>query len=459
MDTKKKRVGTLLPISALVSKSCEDGTFEAGEKFVDWLTRSKQRAWQILPLHQTQLQKGSKTKHVPSPYKGYGIGLNPNYLSSDSPMPSESQISGFVKKNKYWLDTYALFCALRDYFGTDDWSKWPDDLRKRDKVTLAKWRKKLAAVISGHIVVQVQLHLVYEQLRIKTKVNDIILIGDMPFYACLNSPLVWEYQHLFDIPSSGNLRRVSGVLKGIKSHFGRQIWGHPLYLWKNMALIPELYHFFKIRIKYLANLFDLIRFDHAKGLFSYGVIDLFDDRLDAYQIGPGRMFLEKLIKFARIKKLKIYAEDTGDKLKELRNSLHIHHLPGVKIFRFAYNEKTKLLDDQYLKFSLYPKNTVAYTTTHDTEPLLGYLEKLSTVEIVNLKKQLHHSGSSKLTIFAKWIREKIIKSPARIVLIPLQDWLLTTERINTPGTEREKNDKNWSYKMNIPLEDLPVDLF
>lgn len=458
MATKKKRIGTLLPISALVSKTSESGTFEAGERFVDWLAKTKQTAWQMLPLHQTQLQKGSKSKHVSSPYKGYGVGLDPKFLHRDAPVPSETELREFVKKNRYWLETYALFCALRDHFGSDEWSKWPSGVRNRDKVTIAEWRRKLAASTAGHMVVQAQLNLAFERLRSKAKVGDIILIGDMPFYLCLNSPLVWEYQDLFDIPSSGKLRRVSGVLKGVKSHFGRQIWGHPLYLWQKIDLLPKLYNLFKIRFKYLAGLYDLIRFDHTKGLFSYGVIDLVDHKADAYQIGPGRPFLEKLIRYARTKKLKIYAEDTGDKLKELRNCLHIHHLPGVKIFRFAYNEKTQVFADQYLRIAAYPKNTVAYTTTHDTESLLGYLEKLSIEEIANLRRKLHFTGIVTLPIFTKWIREKIIKSPARVVLVPLQDWLLTTERINTPGTEKAINDQNWRYKMTVAVEDLPVDL-
>jgi 4-alpha-glucanotransferase len=60
---------------------------------------------------------------------------------------------------------------------------------------------------------------------------------------------------------------------------------------------------------------------------------------------------------------------------------------------------------------------------------------------------------------ATTIRNKIIKSPAKIVIIPLQDWLLTTERINVPGTEKEINDTNWQYQMSVAIEDLPTHLF
>lgn len=454
-----KRIGTLLPMSSLVSRSATQGTFEAGEVFLDWLAKSGQTAWQVLPLHETQLQKGSKTKHVPSPYKGYGIGLDPKYLGNHPPVPSDAEIKTFIKNNKYWIHGYALFCALRDHFGTDDWSKWPREIRVRNKPAVNYWEKKLAPQIRMHLILQVQLHLAYQSLQAKAHKNKILLIGDMPFYLGLNGPLVWEYQHLFDIESSGKLKRVSGVLKGAKSHFGRQVWGHPLYKWQNKEMVSELSQLFKTRVRYLASLYNYVRFDHAKGLFEYGVIDLIDHKHDAYQIGPGRPMLEKILKIARSKKLKIYAEDTGDKLKDLRNCLHIHHIPGVKIFRFAYNEKRRVFIDQYLKVSSYPKNTVAYTTTHDTEPLMGYLEKLSSVELSGLKKKLRLDQSLTNKNLAMVIRDKVIRSPAKIVLIPLQDWLLTTDRINTPGTEREKNDPNWGYVMTTAIEDLPVKLF
>lgn len=456
--TKTKILGTLLPMTALVSKSVLPGTFQAGHKFVDWLVKSKQSAWQLLPLHENQLERGSTTKHVPSPYKGYGIGLDPRYLSDNDPLLSEDELQNFIQDNQYWVKEYVLFCSLRDHFGTDNWSEWPDDIRQRNIAALIKWRKKLVPEMDNHLRTQAQLHLAYERLHEKARENSVLLSGDMPFYLSMNSPLVWQYQYLFDIESSGQLMSVSGVLQGQRSHFGRQVWGHPLYLWQDKDSLEGIYRLFEIRLKYLARFYDLIRLDYANGLFVNGVIDLSDNRLDRYQNGPGRPFLEKLIKSARKLKLRIYAEDTGINLKELRNCLHRHRVAGIKIFRFAYNEKRKLFVDMYLKVSQYPVNTVAYTTTHDTEPLMGYLENLSDLEISNLAMKLRLNKSLPVTDLAKAIRTKVVESPAKIVIIPLQDWLLTTDRINIPGTEQEIGDTNWQYKMNVVIEGLPVDI-
>ena len=458
MSLQKKRIGTVLPMTSLVSKKSDDGTFAAGEVFIDWLAKTKQNAWQVLPLHQTQLEKGSSTKHIPSPYKGYGIGLDPRFLSSDADQPSTKQLSNFIKNNHYWLEEYTLFCALRDEFKTDDWRQWPTDIKKRNKNSVKKWQKKLTLQINTHIRIQAQLHICYGQLQKKAAANEILLIGDLPLYLSFNSPLVWQYQSLFEINLDGKMQRTSGTPVSPKSHFKRQIWGHPLYKWQDKNLDSEIEKLFKIRLKYLAHLFDWVRLDHAKGLFVYASMDLTSKKNDQYFAGPGRNFLKKIIDFTHQQNLSIYAEDTGDNLKELRECLRLHQTPGIKIFRYAYDEKKKIYTDQYLEIDRYQPNTFAYTTTHDTETLMGYLQRLSSDEVDALIKKLDINKTTNLKKIAKQIKNKIINSPAKMVLITLQDWLYTTERINMPGTEEEINDQNWRYQMNIPIEDLPTSL-
>ena len=77
-----KIIGTLTPLSSLFSStdSMDDrGTFSSGFVFLDWLRETNQFAWQLLPLHETQLEPGSDVKHVPSPYKSYGVGLEESF--------------------------------------------------------------------------------------------------------------------------------------------------------------------------------------------------------------------------------------------------------------------------------------------------------------------------------------------------------------------------------------------
>lgn len=458
MVSTNKVVGTLLPITSLVSKKLDDGTFLAARQFLDWLEKTKQSAWQLLPLNQTQLEPGSATKHVRSPYKGYGIGLDPRFLGKERQDISTQEYEQFRASHDYWVHDYALFCALRDHFGTDNWTEWDREIARREQATLSKWNSRLEKEVEYYVREQAELHVSYAKLRDEAKAKGILIIGDLPFYIGMNSPLVWKYAQLFQLEPDYSLKAVSGVLQGKKSHYGRQVWGHPLYDWQDPSKHPELLQLFKLRLRHLASLFDWIRFDHAKGLFTYGSMSTSKGQRDRYLDGPGASFLNELIDYARNLKLEIYAEDTGDRLVALRQCLRAKQIPGVKIFRFAYNEKRKRFSEQYLDFAQYPINTFAYTTTHDTEPLLPYLEKLSSGERQELCIKLDIDPRSELTEMVKSIRAKLINSPARFAIIPLQDWIYSYARINTPGTEREQNDLNWQYKMESAIEDLPKEI-
>ena len=98
MSMRSKVIGTLVPISALTSTTHDNGTFSTGLIFLDWLKNTNQSAWQILPLNETQLEPGSSTRHVPSPYKSYGVGLDPKYLpeSFAGIYPSQSEKKEFT---------------------------------------------------------------------------------------------------------------------------------------------------------------------------------------------------------------------------------------------------------------------------------------------------------------------------------------------------------------------------
>lgn len=448
MNNEEKIIGTFVPLDALHStqQPKEDaGTFAAGLVFLDWLKKTKQNAWQLLPLHETQLEAGSKTKHIPSPYKSYSIGLDPKYLPSSyaKKQPTQQQLAGFQETYKDWIEDYALFCALRDHFGTDNWLAWDESIRLRKKESLKQWTNQLRETMQHYLVEQWRLHQSYRDFRQKADSLGIVLVGDLPFYPSLRSPLVWVHQDIFQIEQDGTVRYVSGVPN---SYYGRQIWGHPLYNWHHEEKVIA---FWKMRMRYHAQLFTHIRFDHVKAFFSYGVLDLEDAKNDHYEDAPGVSVFKKIIDFGRKQGSWLFVENSGQRTEILRNTLKDLDLPGMKIFRFGINHSI------YADVSSYPKNCVAYTTTHDTETLLAYLDSISEDEKKQLAQIAGIAYSNKNTIFATNIRTALIKSPAQMVIIPLQDWLLTTDRINTPGTEKEKNDPNWQFRLKTPIEKLP----
>src|SRR5258706_14021772 len=84
-NNSQKIIGTLVPLSALFSSTYpkeDKGTFSAGFAFLNWLKKTHQSAWQLLPLHETQLEP-TGINHVPSLYKSFSIGMSPKYLPED----------------------------------------------------------------------------------------------------------------------------------------------------------------------------------------------------------------------------------------------------------------------------------------------------------------------------------------------------------------------------------------
>ncbi|MBA3724391.1 MAG: 4-alpha-glucanotransferase [Candidatus Levybacteria bacterium] len=454
---KQKAVGTLVPIFSLVSSqqiSQDQGSFETGLYFLDWLEKTGQTAWQILPLNETQLEKGSAVKHVPSPYKGYGVGLAPKYLSAKDAQrkPTLQEKNTFIAQNKEWIEDYALFCSIRDVYGTDDWRTWNKALRTREKGVLKEWVKSHKLTINYYIVTQWQLHQSYKELHAKAKASGIALIGDIPYYISVQSPLVWAHQKAFQMNKDGTLPYVSGIPNTPGTYFGRQIWGHPLYNWENQ---DEVIKVWKMRLQHQSELFDHVRFDHAKAFFTYGKMEADIEANDQYVRGPGENVFKEILSFIEEKGLKVFAEDSGDGTGGLRKCLKEQKIAGIKIFHFAMKPVDEKVNEKYVFVKRYEENCVAYTTSHDTETLLGYMQRLSPTQKKKLAIASEAAYDATDSIFAKNIREAVLSSPAQLVIIPIQDWLLSTDRINIPGTEKEVGDTNWQYRVGVPVEGLP----
>ncbi len=446
-----KVIGTLVPMSAL-------GTFEDGIVFLDWLKKTNQSAWQVLPLYETQLELGSATRHIPSPYKSYGVGLDPKYLPKSflKRYPTVKEIHAFIAENKDWIHDYAFFCALRDHFKTDDWRKWDADLKIRNPKALSLWTEKLSKKINAHILTQWQLHMSYQKLRRKAKEFGIALIGDLSFYVSLQSPLVWTNQNVFQIEKDGSMLYVSGVPDGANASLGRQVWGHPLYNWEVESQHKGIRIFWKMRLVYMSKLFDFVRLDYARGFFQYGAIDIKSKDGDTFKKGPGEQFFADIIAFNHRNGVVSFAEDSGKNLEQIQLWMKKLHIPGVKIFRFGIYSKKGTINEEHINPTLYPANTVAYTTMHDTVTLLGYLHILTPEQKQTLAAHSHVSYDVDDKILAERLRFAVVHSPANTVIIPIQDWLLTTDRINVPGTERSVGDPNWQYRLKIPIEQLPI---
>jgi 4-alpha-glucanotransferase len=241
-----------------------------------------------------------------------------------------------------------------------------------------------------------------------------------------------------------------------KATYGRQVWGHPLYRWQIPMFHRDIVNLFNLRMRYLTQLFDRVRIDHANGFFLYGSIDPNNEANDTNLLGPGSTVFSAITNYCKEIGLDIFAEDAAVELSELRKAMQHLSIPGIRIAKYAYDENKDIFEKDYFAISHYPKETVAYTTTHDTETLMGWMKKLTSGQKKHLAEKMEIIYSDKNEELARILRDAIIHSPSQTIIIQIQDWLLDTKRINVPGTENEKHDPNWQYTIPVSIEALPL---
>jgi 4-alpha-glucanotransferase len=460
-----KLIGTSMPIASLRTKesneSLDHGTLVDAFIWLEWLAKTKQRAWQVLPLSQTHLEPGTTKRHAQSPYKGYGIGLDPRYLDGPwaTTKPTPTELDSFRKREKAWLKDYVLFCAIRDRVGTDDWTSWPTELRQREPEALDAWATDNAAVISDLETEQWRLDHGFRRLRQRADALGIEIIGDLAYYLPLQSPLVWTNQTSFNISPNGSMRQVSGIPDGRKAAFGRQVWGHPLYRWDTPSQAGNPLDIWNIRLAAAANIHQSVRVDHIKGLYRYGVIDLDDTRRDHLATGPGLDALVALRSEATKLNLRLIGENLGGNTAAPRTDMERLGIPGIRVLCFAYNFRQNETNLFFADVHRYPENCYACTTSHDTETLIEFVLRLSENQAMHLCEHLQISYSDDKELLSNRMRQRLIDSPAKYVIIPLQDWFLWPDRINVPGTETPTDDPNWRWRMPVPVEELPTDIY
>jgi 4-alpha-glucanotransferase len=414
-------LGTLLPLTALSKKSKKLNLFEEGKRFVDWLSATGQQAWQFLPLHPTAW---NETNLFASPYTSFGIGINPLFVPGIKPISDPV----FEKQNAGWLPKFAEFMALAEHFGHDNWIKWPKTYISADRLRY-------------HAGIQAALYNEYSKLKVYANAKNILLIGDIPNYLPLNSPLVWAWKDCFEINSDGSMNFVSGA--GAATHFIRQVWGHPLYNWKNQNRNLKLW---QSRLSYAAKLYDGIRLDAAIAFYTFGKISVSDEKKDLIGHGPGDKVFVPLIRHGLKLNLRIFGEDVaGYDLSALQSAMKKLGMPGVSVFSLSLTNKSQTLDTKHFDPQISKSNEICYTSTHDTPTLLGFLSGLNRRQKKVIADALHIPLTTNNRELAVEVRNLLLAKSRRLI-IPIQDWLNISRRLNIPGTISRRN---WSYRVDV----------
>lgn len=462
--SKTRKSGLLLHITSLPNRFTIGDLGSCAYRFVDFLYQSKQKLWQILPL--------GPTTPYGSPYMPYSaFAGNYNLISPEklvmSNLLSETDLthsctnldiwkrqllttayqnfktkqsdilcreySEYCKLNAQWLDDFALYMSLKEYFNNAPWIKWPTAISQRKPDAVKYWLQKLTTQIAEHKFIQFIFYYQWQSLKKYAHSKQITLIGDLPLFVAYDSADVWTHPHLFRLDEQKIPLAVAGVPPDYFSEAG-QLWGNPIYNWQ--AHQKENFWWWIDRCTTLLKLVDIIRIDHFRGLESYWQVPYGEKTAvnGEWRSSPGHELLQALK--AQIGYLPFIAEDLGfinDQVIALRD---YWNLPGMRVLQFAFES----LEPNVHSPHEHSKHSVVYTGTHDNNTTCGWYHNAGP-DIQDYTRR--YIGTDSSDIAWDFIR-LALASPAHLAIIPLQDVLSldSASRMNTPGTATG----NWHWR-------------
>ncbi|MCI8390171.1 MAG: 4-alpha-glucanotransferase [Roseburia sp.] len=463
--------GVLMHISSLPSPYGIGTMGREARRFADFLAKSGQSYWQILPV--------CPTSYGDSPYQSFSsFAGNPYFIDlkmlcesgllteeecgsfpwGDDPCRVDygtmyrsryallrrafvrfeekrpADFAGFCRREAEWLDEYALFMALKDENDGAAWFSWDLALKRREPEALAAARKNHAEDIRFYQMLQ---YLFFKQWRsLKSYVNSIgiRIIGDTPIYVAGDSADVWANPEQFYLDEDLNPIDVAGCPPDAFSADG-QLWGNPLFRWDVMK--RDHYTWWTKRIAAMARLYDIVRIDHFRGFDSYYAIPAADDtaRNGEWRTGPGMDLFRALEE--TLGRLDIIVEDLGFLTPSVLQLVEDSGFPGMKVIQFAFDSRE---GSNYLPHT-YGPHCVVYTGTHDNDTLLGWMETAPPESVRFAKEYLNlteEEGYNWGMMRGAW------SSVGELAIVPMQDLIgIGSEgRMNTPSTLGD----NWQWR-------------
>ncbi len=214
--------------------------------------------------------------------------LQPNLRRSLSKLMAGH--SRFIEDNRFWLESDALFEALRIEHGTENWHLWKNridsNIMKRAVLTSPEGRKRLAGIkhkfseITGfYRFCQFIVHFQHEKMRRYMVKMRLKLFGDLQVgYSCRDE---WAYREVF-------LDKYRMGAPPSRTNPEGQPWNYPLYdpeqLFKKSS--QKALKLILNRVGKMLKEFDGIRIDHPHGFVDpWGYRASEDDPYKAVQNG------------------------------------------------------------------------------------------------------------------------------------------------------------------------------
>lgn len=469
----KRGSGILMHISSFPTKYGIGTMGKEAYEFVDFLQRSGQKYWQILPI--------GPTSYGDSPYQSFStFAGNPYFIDFDALREDGSlrfedyssldwgsdpervdyskifenrfkvlriayendkkrkrdEIQKFRVENSYWIENYSMFMALKFDNNLRMYRDWDEDIVLRKPEAIIKVYNKLDEEISFWVYVQYQFYKQWNALKAYANKQDIKIIGDIPIYVAEDSADAWSHNEVLMLNPDRTPVKVAGCPPDGYAPKG-QLWGNPLYNWDYLASTG--YEWWIKRLSAALNMYDVVRVDHFRAFDAFYAIEY--GKPDAVEgewlKGPGNDFFNT-VKREFGESPSLIAEDLGTITDDVRALLKYSGFPGMKVMQFGFYPGS---NSDYLPHN-YGHNSVVYIGTHDNDTLKGWFESQSketqefTVDYLRLNEEEGYNWG-----FIK----SMLACTADTAIITMQDILNlgSDARMNTPSTM----GANWQWRL------------
>ena len=499
MGFKERISGVLMPISSLPGSPLCGDLGKNARRFVDFLNRAGQKAWQVLPVnpiddcyspyasistfagdpvyidledlvHAGLLQpddlagipQGPKTQsafHAARDVKMKRLRKAfDTFLHRSANGGGTKYHAAFERfvDDSSWMGPHAAFCALSEIYGTVDWTQWKDEGVKRadqDAIKRVFAAPEVAMSAAFHTFLQVLFDVQWNELHDYCRQHGIALVGDIPIYVSKNSVDTWANPQLFQLDAAGHMLRVAGVPADAFNPDGQR-WNAPLYDWEVHK--ADGYSWWLYRIGNVLNRFDMLRLDHFIGFYNYfsmPVLPVPDDP-GAWLPGPADDFFDTLLK--EFPEAVLIAEDLGVMNPGVHQLRDKYDFPGINVFQFQFDFRRNT--DATAEWR---ENSLVCTGTHDTDTLSAWFDEVLADRkkpepfwdcsfLIEMIKSFIPSDCPVDRETVLWgIIRKVMSSSGNVAIFPMQDLLglPTSARMNFPGHA----SGNWVWRLDEAL--------
>ena len=482
--------GILLHPTSLPSKFGIGDLGETAYQFIEFLSRSGQKLWQVLPLGPTgygnspymsfsaiagslylispellakqHLLKEEDWADIPDfdqdrvdfeavmPYKRKlleiaFIRFKQGYVDQDLKHHHDlyllqEQFKKFCYEEADWLEDYVLFMALHEQNPKILWNNWEPEIARREPEALQQKREELHDQIEFQRFVQFIFFDQWLKLKQYANIRNIQIIGDIPIYVSHNSSDVWANPKNFVLdPETYEVAQMAGVPPDYFSATG-QLWGNPVYNWEYLQETD--FAWWIDRFRFLNRYVDIIRIDHFRGFEAFWQVPAGEETAinGEWETAPGTELFTKLNEV--MGELPILAEDLGVITPEVDKLRDDFGFPWMRVLMFAFGGGS---DNFHLPHN-YVRNCAVYTGTHDNDTAVGWWQRASRYEKELFYKYIVGFAAGEPI---NWVLIRIAMAAVSVIaIVPLQDvlGLDNSGRMNTPGTATG----NWGWRYSDP---------